>query len=58
MTLLIFFGGVGAAIVLMIVATGIATNAYGEMNDAASAVMIQSLIFAVLCGIAALLIFR
>lgn len=58
MTFLIFFGGVGVAIVLMIAATGILTNAYGEMTDAASSVMLQGLIFMVLCGIAALLLFR
>jgi hypothetical protein len=58
MTLLIFFGGVGVAIVLMVVTFGIATNAYGDLNDAATAVLFQGLIFMVLCGIAALLIFR
>jgi hypothetical protein len=58
MTLLIFFGGVGVAIVLFIVAFGIATNTFGDLNDGATAVLIQCLIFMVLCGIAALLIFR
>jgi hypothetical protein len=58
MQMIIFFGGVAVAIILMIAATGIITNAHGSMNDASSAVMIQALIFMVLCGIAALLIFR
>lgn len=56
--MIIFFGGVAVAIILIIVAAGIIINAHGEMNDASSAVMIQALIFMVLCGIAALMIFR
>ncbi len=56
--MIIFFSGVGIAFVLMIALVLIIGSASDGMNDASAAVIIQGLIFMVLCGIAALLLFR
>lgn len=56
--MIIFFSGVGIAFVLMIAIVLISARNSSGLSDESIAVMIQGLIFMVLCGIAALLIFR
>jgi hypothetical protein len=56
--MIIFFSGVGIAFFLIFALIIFLGRNSSGLTDEATAVMIQGLIFMVLCGIAALMIFR
>ena len=55
---LFFTGGAVIGILLLVVFIGMLSSKYGTLDDAATSAAIQGLTFIVLCGIAAMMMFK